>query len=375
MTAPRSTPGGWRGSRGDRPMTGAVGGTRGSAPTSARYHSRPSSAAAAWASSTARPTRACGAVALKLIAPSCADAECSANASCASRGSPPRSTTPTSSRLRGRRGRRRALHRDALRRGPDLRVIDRRRAALDAARPWRSPARSPLRSTPRTRRDSSTATSSPPTSWSCRPGRRSPDHAYLTDFGLTKPGAPRPALPGRQLRGHARLRRARADRGARGRRPNGRSALACIALQLPLGPGALPARERRGRHLRAPPRWAPSVPNSSRTCRHDADIALGRGMAKAGVRPLAPAARHLSPPCATRSGSRRRAGRGPQAVDRRPARARRRGWHPRYRASCGRRRALGSWRSRCADGQSIVRAIAGVRRVLLTAPGAGWLDA
>ena len=66
--------------------------------------------------------------------------------------------------------------------GDDLRtlVAARRARSRRDARPRRSSPRSAPRSTPRTRAGSSTATSSPPTS--CSHG----DHAYLTDFGLTK---------------------------------------------------------------------------------------------------------------------------------------------------------------------------------------------
>ena len=69
--------------------------------------------------------------------------------------------------LRGRRGRRAPVHRDAVRRRdrPQGAAAARGRARRRSG-PSRSPRRSPTRSTRRTRRGSSTATSSPPTSCS-----------------------------------------------------------------------------------------------------------------------------------------------------------------------------------------------------------------
>ena len=93
--------------------------------------------------------------------------------------------------------------------GGDLRTLVRARGpARSPSAPRASWPRSPPRSTPRTRAASSTATSSPPTSCSAPS-----DHAYLTDFGLTKrlqSAAGGETHAGGWV-GHARLRRAGAD--------------------------------------------------------------------------------------------------------------------------------------------------------------------
>ena len=71
--------------------------------------------------------------------------------------------------------------------GTDLRALLSLRGGSSPSARWRSPARWPARSTPRTPAASSTATSSRRTSSS--PGDVAPDlpeHCYLTDFGLTK---------------------------------------------------------------------------------------------------------------------------------------------------------------------------------------------
>ena len=83
--------------------------------------------------------------------------------------------------LRGGRGGRAALPRDALGRGHrPAPAAARRRAARARRARRRSSTRSRARSTPRTPPGSCTATSSRPTS--CSSG----DHAYLADFGLTR---------------------------------------------------------------------------------------------------------------------------------------------------------------------------------------------
>ena len=73
------------------------------------------------------------------------------------------------------------VHRDALRRGRRPRVHERRRADGRRRAPCAWSRRSPPRSTPPTRAGSCTATSSPRTSWSA-----TGDHAYLSDFGLSR---------------------------------------------------------------------------------------------------------------------------------------------------------------------------------------------
>ena len=87
--------------------------------------------------------------------------------------------------LRRGRARRRADARHALRRRDRPRLARRplRRAGAGASGRDRRP-RSPRRSTPPTRRASCTATSSPPNV--LLTGPQGEEHAYLTDFGLTK---------------------------------------------------------------------------------------------------------------------------------------------------------------------------------------------
>ena len=126
---------------------------------------------------------------------------------------PPRGADPGGHRppahhhdLRGRRDRRRAVHRHAPRAGPDAKdLIDRApaRGGADAADPQadRAGARRRARG-----RASSIATSSRRTSSSA-----SRDHPYLADFGLTKGTNEVGLTRDRPVRRHDRLRRARAD--------------------------------------------------------------------------------------------------------------------------------------------------------------------
>ena len=156
-----------------------------SAPTTSSARS----GAAAWASSTARPTsprpprRAEGDRARARRRPAFRERfEREARAGGLARAPERRPG------LRGRRGGRRAVHRDALRRrarpapprcASDGRARARRAGARSSPR-WRA------RSTRRTAPGSCTATSSPPTS--CSP-TGDDEHVYLTDFGLTREAA------------------------------------------------------------------------------------------------------------------------------------------------------------------------------------------
>ena len=82
------------------------------------------------------------------------------------------------------------------------------------------------------------------------------EHAYLTDFGLTKHAAARVRRlhPHGPLRRHARLRRPRADPRRAGRRPRGRLRARRAALPRAHRPRPVPARQRAGEDVRAPQR-------------------------------------------------------------------------------------------------------------------------
>ena len=93
------------------------------------------------------------------------------------------------------------------------------------------------------------------------PDRLRPDQAHGRH--------PHGADPRRRRRRHDPLRRARADRGRPGQRPQRRLLARLPALPLPHGPGAVLARHRRGGHLRAPLRAAAEA--------HGAAPGAGRG--------------------------------------------------------------------------------------------------
>ena len=129
--------------------------------------------------------------------------------------------------LRGRRGRRAAVHRDALRRRHRPRAGARRPGAARARRaPCGSSRRSPARSTPPTPR--ARAPRRQAGQRAARPTSR--EHAYLTDFGVAKRAGAATAPDERRAVGrHARLRRARADPRRRARRaaPTSTRSAAC----------------------------------------------------------------------------------------------------------------------------------------------------
>ena len=157
--------------------------------------------------------------------------------------------------LRGRRGRRAAVHQHALRRGhrPARRCSSAMAGSSPSARS-RSPPRSPARSTPPTAAASSTATSSPATSSSrADPGRR-PARALLPDRLRPDEGhvLARRAHGHGHLRRHHRLHRPRADRGRQARRPRRPVRARLRALRVPDRPPALRARRGDQRHVGAP---------------------------------------------------------------------------------------------------------------------------
>ena len=81
------------------------------------------------------------------------------------------------------------------------------------------------------------------------------EHAYLTDFGLTKHAAASGGVhPHRPVRRHAGLRRPRADPRRARRRPRRRVRARRRALPRAHRPRAVPARLRAGEDVRAPQR-------------------------------------------------------------------------------------------------------------------------
>ena len=211
--------------------------------------------------------------------------------------------------LRGRGGRRR-VHRDALRRGrrpAHARAPRAARCAPSAPRAIVAPGRR-RRSTPRTPPASSTATSSPPTSCSA-----ADDHAYLTDFGLTKHALSAPARHAAGPLGrHARLRRARADPRRADRRARGRLRARLRALLRAHRPAAVRARHRRGDAVGAPVRAAAAPSERGAGAARRVRRGVARALAKepgrslpVGRRPrpraLAAAARRRGPASANAS--------------------------------------------------------------------------
>ena len=155
--------------------------------------------------------------------------------------------------------------------GSDLKTLlaarrhARARAGARDPRPGRR-----ARSTPRTGAASSTATSSRPTSCST-----SDEHAYLTDFGVTKQVGGDSTETGAAGR-HARLPRPRADPRRAGRRPHRRVRARVRALRVPGRRAAVPARDAR------PRRCGRTCRRSRRRCRrHPAlDPVLRTALAK-----------------------------------------------------------------------------------------------
>ena len=239
--------------------------------------------------------------------------------------------------------------------GDDLRTLVRRDGPLE---PGRGRAdrrrRSPRRSTRRTRPGSSIATSSPRTSCSAQG-----DHAYLTDFGLTKhvlseAGDDEDRALGRD----ARLRLARADPRRARRRARRRLRARLRPVLRADRPAAVHARRRRGEAVGAPLRAAP--PPSARRrpgCRRRFDAVIARALAKEPAqrfqsagdlgRAAIAAAAAGAPPAATRSSPpapprRSRSTPAPPAPrSRRPSR--RRAAAPAARGCCSRPRPPRCW--------------------------------
>ena len=162
--------------------------------------------------------------------------------------------------------------------GSDLRTLVRAEQRLDAGarRVHRLPGgRRPRRGA--RARASSTATSSPPTSCSA-----ADDHAYLTDFGLTKRVTSHTRLHARRRLGrHARLRRARADPRRAPRRARRRLRAGLRALPRARGRAAVPARERRGDAVGPPQRRPAVAARAARpTCRRASTPSSPARMAK-----------------------------------------------------------------------------------------------
>ena len=149
--------------------------------------------------------------------------------------------------LRGRRGRRAAVHQHALRRGHrPARAAQRAGPARARARAARSPARSPARSTPRTCAASSTATSSRANILIAarrrpRPARALLPHRLRPDQGHVVAGR---AHGDGHLRRDHRLHRPRADRGRQARRARRPVRARLRALRVPR-PGTRPSRATR----------------------------------------------------------------------------------------------------------------------------------
>ena len=138
-------------------------------------------------------------VALKLLSPALAeDARLPRASRRASRGSPPRSTTPTSCRsTRPARPTGACSSRCATSRAPTCGAAARAGRARPGAGARPSPPRSPAPSTPPTRAASSTATSSPRNVLIDQADGR--EHAYLADFGLTQSAAERGPADGQLM--------------------------------------------------------------------------------------------------------------------------------------------------------------------------------
>ena len=180
--------------------------------------------------------------------------------------------------LRGRRGRRPAVHRDAYVDGADLRALLRPEGRSSPSGRWRSPRRSPSALDAAHGAGSSIATSSRATS--CSTSRSGRDHAYLADFGLTH-SAPGAEPADGQLMGTVDYV---APEQVRGDELDGRAdqyALGCLLFECLTGTAARSARA---------PTWRRSSPTSRSRRRPRAsatralpaavDPVLARAMAK-----------------------------------------------------------------------------------------------
>ena len=365
-----SADGGARSRHGRRPATG-----------SSRW-----SAAAGWASSTARVQLGLERiVALKVIAPELLDdddvrARFLAEARAAASVDHP-NVIPVHD---GGRGRRRRLHRDALRRRRRPALAGARAAARSTRPRRRSSSRRPARRWTRsTAPASSTATSSPRTCSSTPSG-----HVYLTDFGLAKAVLTRSGGDAHRPVGRdARLRRAGADpRRARSTpAPTSTRSAACCTSRSPAacrssaratrrscgrssprrrrcrrrcGAGCRPqfdARRSRARWPRTPDERYPSAGDLGRAARAAAAGAtptepermVARGAAAPGAAPTEPG----WPPRPRRAPPARPARAG-RAARRAPLARRRRARPPRRSAPCAAVAARGAAATPSGDAAS-----------------------
>ena len=272
------------------------------APSSPATGSRRSSGGAGWASSTA--ARQIGLermVALKVIAPELLDDE-DVRAALPGRGAGGGERRPPERDpgLRGGRGRRGRVHRDALRRpASDLRSLVRGGGALDPAEAAddRRAGRSGAGRDP-PRRASSTATSSPRTCSSTRSG-----HVYLTDFGLAKQVLTRTGRDTHRPVGRdARLRRAGADPRRAHRRARRRLRARRRAALRADRAGAVRARGRRGEAVGAAVRAAAGAVRAAARAARRTSTPSWRGRwprsRRSATRRRATSAARRWPPCA-----------------------------------------------------------------------------
>ena len=189
---------------------------------------------------------------------------------------------PHPAHLRGRRGRRPALHRHALRaRAGPRRPHRARRAAAPAAHRAPSSTRSPARSTRPTPRASSTATSSPATSSSRpapQPAPTTPTCPTSADQARRVQRGPDPLGP---AHGQRRLRRAGADREPADRRARADIySLGCVLYECLAGTQPYPRDTEMATlyaHVQAPP---PSLAEARPELPPAIDAVIARALAK-----------------------------------------------------------------------------------------------